>query len=204
MKNNTPASHIPHISLNYVIMLILAILIIPSAVSAKTIQIAYSAIPATETGFFFSNSSVHSAFLVTSSDANEDVQTDAPEDLEKADKLNAYFEKRNMPLSGYGIEFVRAANKYGLDWRLLPAIGVKESSGGKHMMNNNPFGWGSAKIKFGDFSEAIDVVAMNLGGYNPSTARYYKDADIDKKLWYYNGSVIRSYPGEIKSIMAMF
>jgi len=204
MKNNIRTGHIASFSLNYIFLLILAVLIMPSAVNAKTIRIAYSPIPALETGFFVSNSSVHSAFLATSSDPNEDVQTDTPEDLEKADKLNAYFDKRNMPLSGYGIEFVRASNKYGLDWRLLPAIGVKESSGGKHMMNNNPFGWGSAKIKFEDFSEAIDVVAMNLGGYNPSTARYYKDADIDKKLWYYNGSVIRSYPGEIKNIMAMF
>jgi hypothetical protein len=204
MKNNIRTGHNASFSLNYILLLILAVLIIPSAVNAKTIKIAYSPIPALETGFFVSNSSVHSAFLATSSDADEDVQTDTPEDLEKADKLNAYFDKRDMPLSGYGIEFIRAANKYGLDWRLLPAIGVKESSGGKHMMNNNPFGWGSAKIKFEDFSEAIDMVAMNLGGYNPSTARYYKDSDIDKKLWYYNGSVIRSYPGEIKNIMAMF
>ncbi|EKD76306.1 MAG: hypothetical protein ACD_43C00158G0001, partial [uncultured bacterium] len=69
------------------------------------------------------------------------------------------------------------------------------------MMNNNPFGWGSAKIKFDDFSEAIDVVSSNLGGYNPNTARYYKDTDTKKKLWYYNGTVMPSYPAEVISIM---
>lgn len=126
------------------------------------------------------------------------------EDLAKAARIDAYFEKRNMPLAGYGMEFVIAAEKYDIDWRLLPAIGVRESSGGLHLMNNNPFGWGSAKIKFTDFSEAIDVVAMNLGGGNPNTARYYKEADTQKKLWYYNGTVMPSYPGEVMDIMDMF
>ena len=108
-----------------------------------------------------------------------------------------------MPLAGHGMDFVRAAEKYNLDWRLLPAIGVRESSGGKRLMNNNPFGWGSAEIPFVDFKEAIEVVAMNLGGGNPNTARYYKDADTKKKLWYYNGTVIPSYPAEVIDIMEM-
>lgn len=125
------------------------------------------------------------------------------EALEKADRIDAYFEKRNMPLAGHGMEFVAAAEKYNIDWRLLPAIGVRESSGGLHLMNNNPFGWGSAKIKFADFSEAIEVVAMNLGGGNPNTARYYKDADTKKKLWYYNGTVMPTYPAEVIDIMEM-
>jgi hypothetical protein len=71
-------------------------------------------------------------------------------------------------------------------------------------MNNNPFGWGSAKIPFKDFGEAITVVTDNLCGKNPNTARYYKDTSVDKKLWYYNGSVEPTYPGEVKAIMAMF
>ena len=127
----------------------------------------------------------------------------AKEDLVKAERIDAYFAKRSMPLSGHGMEFVIAAEKYNIDWRLLPAIGVRESSGGLHLMNNNPFGWGSAKIPFTDFSEAIEVVAMNLGGGNPNTARYYKDADTKKKLWYYNGTVIPSYPAEVIDIMEM-
>lgn len=129
--------------------------------------------------------------------------TKLQEDLAKAARIDTYFEKRNMPLAGYGMEFVIAAEKYNIDWRLLPAIGVRESSGGLHLMNNNPFGWGSAKIKFDDFSEAIEVVAMNLGGGNPNTARYYKEADTKKKLWYYNGTVMPSYPAEVIDIMEM-
>lgn len=125
------------------------------------------------------------------------------ENIARAERIDAYFEKRDMPLAGYGMAFVQAADKYNLDWRLLAAIGVRESSGGKRLMNNNPFGWGSAQIKFTDFNEAIEVVSMNLGGGNPNTARYYKDADTKKKLWYYNGTVIPSYPDEVIDIMDM-
>ena len=35
------------------------------------------------------------------------------------------------------------------------------------------------------------------------SARYYKDADTMKKLWYYNGTVIPSYPAEVVDIMEM-
>ena len=122
---------------------------------------------------------------------------------DRAERLDAYFAKRDMPLAGYGEEFVEVADKYGIDWRLLPAIGVRESSGGKHLMNNNPFGWGSAKIPFKDFGEAIDVVAWNLSGNNPNTAKYYKDTDSYTKLWYYNGTVMPTYPDEVIAIMDM-
>lgn len=119
-------------------------------------------------------------------------------------RLDAYFAKRDMPLAGYGAEFVIAADKYNLDWRLLPAIGVRESSGGKHLMNNNPFGWGSAKIPFKNFDEAIVEVTKHLAGEYPSTAKYYKDRTLEKKLWYYNGSVMPAYTGEVIGIMNKF
>ncbi len=122
----------------------------------------------------------------------------------RAERIDAYFAARNMPLEGYGEEFVAAADKYDLDWRLLPAIGVRESSGGKRLMNNNPFGWGSARIYFEDFSEGIEIVSWNLAGENPNTAKYYKDADIETILYYYNGSVEPPYIGEVIHIMEMF
>ncbi len=131
------------------------------------------------------------------------ISYNSKDSIAKAERLDAYFEKRDMPLAGHGMDFVKAAEKYDIDWRLAAAIGVRESSGGKHMMNNNPFGWGSAEIEFDDFSEAIDVVSMNLGGYNENTAKYYKDTDTETKLWYYNGTVIPSYPQEVIDIMEM-
>ena len=123
---------------------------------------------------------------------------------ERATRLNNYFAKWDMPLEGYGEKFVTEADKYGLDWKLMPAIGVQESSGGKYLKNNNPFGWGSAEIKFNNFNEAIEELAKNLGGQDPDTSRYYKDADLDNILWHYNGSVNKTYPGKIKYIMNLF
>ncbi|MBT4121309.1 MAG: hypothetical protein HOA57_03605 [Candidatus Magasanikbacteria bacterium] len=122
----------------------------------------------------------------------------------RSQKINKYFEERNMPLEGYGKQFIKIADKYDLDWRLLPAIAVRESSGGKHLLNNNPFGWGSCKIAFKDFNESIEVVGMNLSGNNPNTARYYADNSVKEKLYYYNGTVIPSYPDEVIHIMGMF
>ncbi len=122
-------------------------------------------------------------------------------DADRAKRLDDYFDKRDMPLAGYGAKFVEVAQKCNLDWRLLPAISVRESSGGKRLMNKNPFGWGSAKIKFYNFEDAIETVSDNLCGYNLATAKYYKDKTILRQLWYYNGSVMPSYPQEVLDIM---
>ncbi len=119
---------------------------------------------------------------------------------EHAEKIDAYFAKRKMPLEGYGAKMVAEAEKNNLDWRLLPAIAIKESTGGKFACYKNPFGWGSCKIKFDNWNEAIEVVAHNLGGNNPKTARYYKDKTTIEKLSRYN-SVIPTYNAEIFEFM---
>ncbi|MDQ5957424.1 MAG: hypothetical protein QG614_399 [Patescibacteria group bacterium] len=119
----------------------------------------------------------------------------------KADKIAKYYGDRSMPLSDKAMDFVLAAEKYDLDWRLLPAIAVRESSGGKNACYNNPFGWGSCKIKFSSHEEAIETLAKNLGGANPRTAYYYKDKTTLEKLYYYNGTVVPTYPKEVVKIM---
>ncbi len=123
------------------------------------------------------------------------------ERMEKALKINTYFYERSMPLTGYGMQFVLVAEKYGIPYNLLPAIAIRESSGGKRLLNNNPFGWGSALIKFDDFNHAIEIVGKNLGGANPKTASYYAYKDIKKKLYYYNGTIIKNYEDQVIDIM---
>ncbi len=120
---------------------------------------------------------------------------------ERAEKIDAYFEGRDMPLAGYGLEMVRAAEKNDLDWRLLPAIAVRESSGGKQACNYNPFGWGSCKIVFKSWVESIQTVASHLGGNNPRTADYYEATTTEQKLHMYNGTVLPTYPKEVLAIM---
>lgn len=120
---------------------------------------------------------------------------------EAADKIDIYFKQRSMPLAGHGEQFVAVAEKYGLPYNLLPAIAVRESSGGKFLINNNPFGWGSAKIKFSNFDESIEAVGRNLGGANPRTAAYYSGNSVRAKLYNYNGTVINGYEDEVMAIM---
>lgn len=126
------------------------------------------------------------------------------EDLrqQKADAINTYFKERSMPLNGTGMTFVLVAEKYGLDWRLLPAIGIRESSGGKAACGYNPFGWGSCKLSnFSSYEQAIEALGKNLGGGNPKTARYYAGNTTMEKLYYYNGTVLPTYPDEVLAIM---
>ncbi|MHB8652009.1 MAG: hypothetical protein ACYC8S_02635 [Minisyncoccota bacterium] len=122
-------------------------------------------------------------------------------DLLHAEQIDTYFKERDMPLAGYGEAMVAAANKHGLDWRLLPAIAVRESSGGKQMCGNNPFGWGSCKIKFKSIDEAIETIALNLGGKNPATSAYYGGTTTRGKLHQYNGTVVPTYVDEVFAIM---
>ena len=82
-------------------------------------------------------------------------------------KLEKFFESYKSPLVKHSETFVKVAEKYGLDYRLLPAISCIESSCGKKLIEGsyNPFGWGiygSNAIFFKDYDEAIETVGMGL------------------------------------------
>lgn len=125
--------------------------------------------------------------------------------VEKAEAIDVYFKARNMPLAGTGMKMVEEAEKNDLDWRLLPAIAVRESTGGKNeckKVSNNAFGWGSCKIGFKSNEDAITVVAKNLGGNNPRTARHYDDKDVRQILRSYNPPhIVPRYAEQVISIM---
>lgn len=127
---------------------------------------------------------------------------EVPKEDVRAKAIDSYFEKKKMPLAGYGGIFVREADKNGIDWRLLPAIGVRESSGGLHACGSNAFGWSSCKgVDFGSTEEAITTVARHLGGNATSTRRYYS-GDTRAKLNSYNPpSIVPTYTDEVISIM---
>ncbi len=116
---------------------------------------------------------------------------------ERAAKIDAFFTSReNSPLAGYGHAMVEAADTYGIDWKLLPALATIESDGGRMLCSNpkgayNPFGFGSCKVGFKSFNEAIDTLAMNLGGYNPNTQKHYKDKKLSEVLDAYNPPSVR-------------
>lgn len=94
--------------------------------------------------------------------------------------IDDFFKKYSSPLKDYGGLFVKTADTYNLDWRLLPAIAMQESHGGKKIIKDsyNPFGfgiYGNLVVKFSSWEEGIVKVAKalkedyyNRGLKNPS------------------------------------
>ena len=135
----------------------------------------------------------------TDNSYTQDTIVDGLNQHDRAQKIDEFFASReNSPLSGYGIYFVQAADKYGIDYRLLPAIATIESNGGKEACKkngvdiHNGFGWGGCTIAFHSYEEAIDVITKNLAGHDPKTERFYKGKTIDQVINYYNPPSVRS------------
>lgn len=121
---------------------------------------------------------------------------------ECAEAIDAYFEKINAPLAGYGDKFVEEAIKNDIDCRLLAAIGMAESTGGIHACKkvpNMPFGYGSCKFGYDSMDETIEKVSASLGGNNPKTAKWYKGKTTEQILKTYNPDHIA--PGYTKKVM---
>lgn len=84
----------------------------------------------------------------------------------RAEAIDAYL--GSSPLGGYGATFVAAADAYGLDARLLPAISKVESGGGaKCFLSCNA--WGYGHYSWSSWDEAIWAVAAGISrGYGSS------------------------------------
>jgi len=108
------------------------------------------------------------------------------------EKLRAFFHRTNCPAQHYADAFLEAADRYALDWRLLPSLSYVESTGGKSARNNNFFGWGSAE--FSTPSAGIHEV-----GYRLAYSTLYKDKDLDTLLSTYNP--LPEYAQKVKSVM---
>lgn len=81
--------------------------------------------------------------------------------------IENFFKKYKSPLANQGETFVKAADTYNLDYRLLPAIAMQESNGGKKIIegSKNPFGYGiygKLVLKFSSWEEAIERVSRAL------------------------------------------
>lgn len=138
-------------------------------------------------------------------EATKQAELDAKILAAKAEAIDAYFANHDMPLEGTGKKMVEEADANDIDWRLLPAIAVRESTGGKFeckKVPNNAFGWGSCKIGFKSNDQAIETVARNLGGNNPKTAKHYDDKTTKQILRAYNPpSIVPKYAEQVMSIM---
>ena len=99
-----------------------------------------------------------SATLVSLSD-NKNIALDT-----RVKAIENVFKKHNSPLVEESRYFVEYADKYGVDWKLLPAISGLESSFGRRLMpgSHNAYGWGGGHIYFDSWEDGINTINKAL------------------------------------------
>lgn len=85
----------------------------------------------------------------------------------RAKIIENFFKRYASPLSAYSKNFIAVSESYSLDWRLLPAISMQESNGGRKVVKNsyNPFGfgiYGDLVVRFNSWEEGIEKVGKAL------------------------------------------
>ncbi|KKQ45599.1 MAG: hypothetical protein US62_C0012G0013 [Candidatus Woesebacteria bacterium GW2011_GWA1_37_8] len=78
-----------------------------------------------------------------------------------------FFLEYDSPLSDFAGYVVTTADKYGIDWRLIPAISAKESGACRVIPEGsyNCWGWGihsKGTLMFDNYNEAIETVTKGL------------------------------------------
>lgn len=79
--------------------------------------------------------------------------------------LSAYFAKYNSPLQYHAQDFIDAADTYGVNWKLVPAIAGVESTFGKNSYGYNAWGWGiygDQRLNFSSWRKGIFTVTEGL------------------------------------------
>lgn len=85
----------------------------------------------------------------------------------RAKILKAYLKQYNSPLSESSDTFVKKADQYNLDWKLVAAISGLESTFGHQIPSNsyNAWGWGvygDNVIRFNSWDEGIATISQGL------------------------------------------
>lgn len=109
-----------------------------------------------------------------------DVLLDAVKDQRHV-KLEMFFQSLGCPAPYHVKEYVGAADTYAIDYRLLPAISVLESTCGIYQRQNNRWGWASARKGFASFRAGLEYIAHQL-----ADGRYYKNKSLAEKVRMYN------------------
>ncbi|HVZ11514.1 MAG TPA: hypothetical protein VG965_00650 [Patescibacteria group bacterium] len=85
----------------------------------------------------------------------------------RVDVLKEFFARYSSPLEAYAGQIVETADRYGLDYRLLPAIAMQESTLCKRTPKNSFNCWGfgiyGGKVtRFSDYGQAIETITKTL------------------------------------------
>ncbi|MBN1618367.1 glucosaminidase domain-containing protein [Candidatus Dojkabacteria bacterium] len=112
----------------------------------------------------------------------------------KAERIRNFYARWNSPMAAYAEYIVEIADQYGIDWRLIPAISIVESSGGtKCFKSYNAFGWG--QMSFNNFEESIYTVTRGI-------AQGYGTSDPYAIAPKYNPVTPDSWGSKVSSLMA--
>jgi hypothetical protein len=96
-------------------------------------------------------------------------------------KLETFFHSFGCPAPYHVKEYLGAADANAIDYRLLPAISVLESTCGIYQRENNRWGWASARKGFVSFRAGLEYIAHQL-----AEGRYYKNKTLEEKVHMYN------------------
>jgi hypothetical protein len=85
----------------------------------------------------------------------------------RAKILQGFLQEQNSPLAPFAGDFVRNADKYNLDWKLVAAISGVESTFGLAIPANSYNGWGwgvygDNVIRFSSWNEGIDTISQGI------------------------------------------
>ena len=136
------------------------------------------------------------ASIVVGSSQDTIVIREGKNDDPRLIRLKEFFAKWDCPLLDSAEDFLIAADRNDLDWRLLPSISFVESSGGKDYRNNNVFGWDSCRESFPSVRAGIHYVAAQL-----ANSKLYKDKSVKMKLQIYNPQP--EYSSRVHAVMRM-
>ncbi|BDC48778.1 hypothetical protein F183_A10940 [Bryobacterales bacterium F-183] len=112
-------------------------------------------------------------------------------------QMQEFLQAKRSPLAEHAKSFLEAADRYGLDWRLLPCLALVETGGRREIRNNNVFGWGNGRIQFSSVSESIHLVAERLANAAP-----YRKKTTEDKLKAYNPRN-RRYAAHVLTMMGL-
>ena len=128
--------------------------------------------------------------------ASANTVADRPLTIEdkRHERLEVFFQSFGCPAPHHVKEYVGTADSFALDYRLLPAISVLESTCGVHQRLNNRWGWDSARKGFASFRVGLEYIARQL-----AEGRYYKGKTLEEKVHMYNPKP--EYAVQLKKLM---
>ena len=130
------------------------------------------------------------ACSAVASDSNLPVPDNDPRGV----KLEAFFKAYGCPAPLHINEYLRAADSHALDYRLLPAISLVESTCGAFERLNNRWGWDSARKGFASFRAGLEYIARQL-----AQGPYYRGKTLEEKVHMYNPKP--EYAVQVKKLM---